>query len=107
MRIWSVLAIVWLVLFSACTEIVIVAPEDGSKWAEGANVDVIVEFSKDLDPFTNGTGPAEYVRVRVESFAIEVWLLQVMQLQGEDFTNESFRCRYYFHTPYFLIWSYF
>ena len=45
MKIGSVLAIVWLVLFSACTEIVIVAPEDGSKWAEGADVDVIIEFS--------------------------------------------------------------
>jgi uncharacterized membrane protein len=53
--------------------------------------DVIVEFSKNLEPFTNGTAPAEYVRVRVESFAIEVWLLQVMQLQGQDFTNKSFR----------------
>jgi hypothetical protein len=45
MKAWSALAIVGLVLFSACTEIVIVAPEDGSKWAEGADVDVIVAFS--------------------------------------------------------------
>ena len=48
MKIGYVVAIGWLVLFSACTEIVIVAPEDGSKWAEGADVDVIIEFSGSL-----------------------------------------------------------
>jgi hypothetical protein len=53
--------------------------------------DVIVEFSANLDPFTNVASGAEYVRVRVESFAIEVWLLQVTKLEGEDFTNTSFR----------------
>jgi len=53
--------------------------------------DVIVEFSTGLDPFISGSPDAEYVRVRVESFGIEIWLLQVMQLQGDDFTNESFR----------------
>ena len=50
MKTWSVLAIGWLFLFSACTEIVIVAPEHGSKWAEGADVDVIVAFSGSVSP---------------------------------------------------------
>jgi hypothetical protein len=53
--------------------------------------DVIIEFSPTLDPFDSGLPNPEYVRVRVESFAIEVWLLQVMQLQGQDYTNKSFR----------------
>ena len=53
--------------------------------------DVIIEFSPTLDPFENGLPDPEYVRVRVESFGIEVWLLEVMQLLGQDYSNKSFR----------------
>ena len=44
-----------------------------------AAADVIVEFSADLDPFINGTGPAEYVRVSVQAnkFMLPNWLVQV------------------------------
>ncbi len=44
MKAWSVVAIVWVLLFSACTQVVIVAPPSGSNWAEGSDVDVIIGF---------------------------------------------------------------
>lgn len=39
--------------------------------------DVDVEFSATLEPFVVGSTPPEYVRVRVNNFAIPAWLIQV------------------------------
>ncbi len=50
MRTASILAIVGIFLLSACTEIVIVAPPDGSTFADGSDVDVVIVFAGSIPP---------------------------------------------------------
>jgi hypothetical protein len=45
MKMGSAVAIVGILLFSACTEVVIVTPPDGSNWTDGSDVGVTIEFS--------------------------------------------------------------
>jgi hypothetical protein len=39
---------------------------------------VTVEFSSTLDPFTPGSTPAEYVRVRAQNFRMPAWLIPII-----------------------------
>lgn len=52
-----------------------------------ANVDaseVVVEFSATLDPFNAGSSPAQFVRVRVESFTLASWLIQAIGFNEKE-----------------------
>jgi hypothetical protein len=40
--------------------------------------DVFVEYSNTLEPFDNGVGEPRYVRVRVETFSMPPWLIQLL-----------------------------
>ncbi|TFG83803.1 MAG: pilus assembly protein [Chromatiales bacterium] len=44
----------------------------------GGGLNVTVEFSSTLQPFTPGTSPAEYVRVRALNFRMPAWLIPVV-----------------------------
>lgn len=44
----------------------------------GGGMNVTVEFSATLQPFSPGTTPAEYVRVRAQNFRMPAWLIQVI-----------------------------
>ena len=44
----------------------------------GGSLVVTVEFSSTLNPFSPGTAPAEYVRVRAENFAMPAWFSNVL-----------------------------
>jgi Flp pilus assembly protein TadG len=44
----------------------------------GGNVNVTVEFSSTLSPFSPGTSPAEYVRVRAQDFTLPAWFSVVL-----------------------------
>jgi hypothetical protein len=43
----------------------------------GGGLNVTVEFSRTLQPFSPGTSPAEYVRVRALNFQMPAWLIPV------------------------------
>jgi len=40
--------------------------------------EVVVEFSATLEPFSVGSSPAQFVRVRVENFTLGSWLIQLI-----------------------------
>ncbi|MDH4021817.1 MAG: pilus assembly protein TadG-related protein [Gammaproteobacteria bacterium] len=44
----------------------------------GGGLNVTVEFSRTLQPFSPGTSPAEYVRVRALNFTMPAWLMRVV-----------------------------
>jgi Flp pilus assembly protein TadG len=44
----------------------------------GGGLNVTVEFSRTLQPFSPGTSPAEYVRVRALNFTMPAWLVRVV-----------------------------
>ncbi len=44
----------------------------------GGGLSVTVEFSSTLQPFTPGTSPADYVRVRALNFRLPAWLIPVV-----------------------------
>jgi hypothetical protein len=48
--------------------------------------DIVVEYSESLEPFTNGSGTPTYVRVRVETFSLQPWLIQLL-----GFTEKNVR----------------
>jgi Flp pilus assembly protein TadG len=51
--------------------------EIGDAYASG-EIDVAVQFSSTLNPFTPGTTPASYVRVRAQGFTMPVWFSRVV-----------------------------
>ncbi len=53
-------------------------PGNGEMAADVSASDIAVEFSATLDPFNVGSSPAEYVRVRVETFTLGSWLIQLI-----------------------------
>lgn len=44
----------------------------------GGTLTVAVEFSSTLNPFTPGTSPPEYIRVRAQNFTMPAWFSQVL-----------------------------
>lgn len=45
---------------------------------QGGTLTITVEFSSTLNPFTPGTTPAEYVRVRAQNFRLPIWFSAVV-----------------------------
>lgn len=50
---------------------------------ESGALTVTVEFSATLNPFTPGSAPAEYVRVRARNFVLPIWLSSIVGLSDK------------------------
>jgi len=45
---------------------------------------VLVQFSATLEPFSDGTAPAKYIRVRVEEFSMAAFLIQLLGFDDKN-----------------------
>ncbi len=50
----------------------------------GGGMTVTVQFSSTLQPFSPGTTPAEYVRVRADDFRLVAWLMRVLGMDNKQ-----------------------
>lgn len=57
--------------------------EMNEAYASGS-LSITVEFSSTLNPFTPGSSPAEYVRVRAENFTMPAWFAAVLGIDRES-----------------------